>query len=273
MITVDELSKVLRDLLKQVFMYNCQIDKSKITPEEEKDIENLPVMEIIVNLKEILYNLLQFKRDYIETDLVEANNRSEQLEKMLQKSEAEVRFHIRTENQLKLLIETNQTHIEELENQNSKSGKEVKKLQDKLKALYRLKNDAVLVEKVQMLEENLKDKEKIVDKLENEIRGIKGGLLRNDTDKMLIMKSKEKTEEVKHRIIDGIGNISKIKKFVNEKPIRPLRDRGIRKSAVDSDLTRNIIYDKTYIKPEKAHFRSTSESIRPKSVGRRLPSR
>jgi len=194
---------------------------------------------------------------------------------MLQKSEAEVRSHIRTENQLKLLIETNQTQIEELENQNFKSAKEVKKLQEKLKALYKLKNDAVLVEKIQMLEENLKNKEKIVEKLENEIRGIKGGAgsLRDDSDKVLIKKSKEKTEEVKHRIIDGIGNIGKIKKFVNEKPVRPLRDRGVRKSAVDNDLTRNILYDKTQVRPEKVHFRSTSESLRPKSVGRRLPSR
>lgn len=273
MITVDEVSSILRNLLRQVFVYNCQIENSQITPEEDKDIQDLPILEIIENLKELIYNLLQFKQQMANTEIDEVNKRSEQFEKMLQKSEAEVRNHIRTENQLKLVIENNQSQIEELEKQNLKSVKEVKKIHDRLKAMQRLKSDSMLVEKIQQLEENLKDKERIVGKLENEILSYKGNLARSDSDFMLVGKNNEKVEEAKFRVIEGFVGGNKIKKFVNEKPMRPLRDRNVRKSAAENDLTRNIIYDKMLIKPEKIHFRSTSESIRPKSVGRRIPSR
>lgn len=273
MITVDEVSNILRNLLRQAFIYNCSIEHSQITPEEDKDIEDLPVLEIIENIREIVHNLLRFKQQNFNADVEEANKRSEQFEKMLQKSEAEVRNHIRSENQLKLIIENNQSQIEELEKQNLKSVKEVKKMHDRLKAMQKLKSDAMLVEKIQQLEGDLRDKERVVGKLEKEILSFKGNLVRNESGNLGSVKVEEKGEEAKFRVIEGFVGGNKIKKFVNEKPMRPLRERNIRKSAAENDLTRNIIYDKMLIKPEKIHFRSTSESIRPKSVGRRIPSR
>jgi hypothetical protein len=109
------LENALYEMFRFAFITNCHLDDSSVTADELETLEELTIEEVLENLKDLVTDLLNFKRDFRSTDKAELAHRSEQFENMLQKLEAEVRNHIRVEHQLKLHIEANQNKIEELE--------------------------------------------------------------------------------------------------------------------------------------------------------------
>ena len=107
-------NKALREIFKKAFITNCNLDDTSITEEETQALEELDEGEIVENIKNIIDNLLGFKSIYKSTTSGELSTRCDQLEKMLQKQESEVRNHIKLEHQLKLLIESLQEKIKNL---------------------------------------------------------------------------------------------------------------------------------------------------------------
>lgn len=286
MSTSNLLSKQLRELFKEVFVENCNIEESSMTKEESDTIEEIDDNEVIENLKDIISNLLSFKRDFKNADSAELVKKTSQFETMLQKLEAEVRRHISVEHQLKLHIETSQTHTEDLENENYKHLTEIKDLQEKVKSFTKIKNDKknlkILNEKVAKLEEDLKKKDFLIKKLENEVVELRAAIQSPhfEPEKLLFNKMRGKREEeyedIKQKFEEKSMGLQKIQKIIQEKSVRNNRDRNkiVRKSANESDMIRNKIFDIKLASKiiNKTHIRSTSEQVRAKSVGRRPPS-
>ncbi|OMJ79933.1 hypothetical protein SteCoe_19916 [Stentor coeruleus] len=284
--TSNELSKQLRELLKEIFIENCNIEESSMTKEESDTIEDIDDSEILENLKDIITNLLSFKRDFKNADSAELIKKTNQFEMMLQKLEAEVRRHISVQHQLKLHIETSQTHTEDLENENCKHLNEIKDLQDKVKSFAKVKNDKknikILTEKVNKLEEDLKKKDFLIKKLENEVAELRAATqsAHFESEKLLFNKIRGKREEdyedIKHKFEEKSIGLQKIQKIIQEKSIKNNRERNkiIRKSANESDMIRNKIFEIKLSSKiiNKTHIRSTSEQVRAKSVSRRPPS-
>lgn len=265
---IQEITLLLRSLFKSAFTQKCSIEDTLITSDEEKSIQNLTLINIIHHLQELLQDLIDFKKNILNSEVADILKQNDQIEKMLQKSEAEVRFHIRTENQLKIMIESNQIQIDELEKTNQKNLNEIKKLHEKFKTGTKSNNEKILADRTHYMEQCLKDKEKIIEKLEQEIISLRG-INKSESDNYYSTKSRDKDNA--H---DDSRFLNKLKRFANEKPIRPIRDRSIRKSAFDGDFSKNLLVGKvSNRKVEKIHFRSTSENIRHKSAGRRAPSR
>ena len=82
--------------------------------EEEEALENVDTYTVIEYIRNSFDILLNLKMEETRRSSVEGGNH-EDLEKMLQKLEGDVRQHIRVEQQLKLHIESVQERLEEQE--------------------------------------------------------------------------------------------------------------------------------------------------------------
>ena len=130
-IDVHHLEKGLYQLFKYAFTTNCCLDDESTTQEELQTLEELENSEVLENLKDLVLGLLKYKKECKTSEISELIQRSEQLEKLLQKLEAEVRGHIRVQHQLKLHIELNQQRINDLEKVELENNKIIKDLEEK----------------------------------------------------------------------------------------------------------------------------------------------
>ena len=280
------LDKEVRDLFLKVFTANCMIEDSGITPEEVNTIRQIDIHDVIENLTDLITNLITFKQEYINSNEGELVKRSEQFEALLQKSEAEVRNHISVEHQLKLHIESNQIISDNLELENNKHISEIKELQEKVKYAGKLKIDRKeskeALEKITRLEERLQKKQMVINKLETELQETRETLRMHIGDKEKYNykggkdKKEEVIEEIKKKFEEKAVGLQKLQKLIRESSAKTSKERNkvIRKSINDNDLSRNHIGEiKITSRALKAHVRSTSEHIRPRSVGNRPPSR
>ena len=286
---ISELEKQLKDIFITTFTKNCNIEGSEMTKEEADTINEIDISEVLENLKDVINNLLIFKQEYINTDKAELIKRNEQFESMLQKSEAEVRTHIRVEHQLKLHIESDQIHSEDLEKENIKYLNEIKELKEKAKAYEKNKIDRkesrIYLEKIAKLEDNLLNKEATISKLEAEVSSLKEILESplSGNEKFNFKKGLERRNDdykgLKQKFEDKAVGLQKLQKLIREKSAKPNKERGklIRNSINDTnDITRTKRSEDVINSSSaygKLHNRSISEHVRPKSVGKRPPSR
>lgn len=132
------LLHMLKDLFRESYATNCQLENDPVTDEDLATLEDLDGEELIDNLKNLLNELLDFKRNLQASDKTELYKRSEQLEGLLQKLEGDVRQHIRVttpqlEHQLKLHIDgLNAKQAEVLKNKDH-SDQSVEELRQLLK--------------------------------------------------------------------------------------------------------------------------------------------
>jgi len=117
----------LKALFAFAYSTSCLLDDQPLTPSEQQTIRELEDLEVLDNLKALLVDLLNVKRDVKATEQAELKQRNEKFEGMLQKLEAEVRTHIRIEQQLRLHLEAAQARVEELTTVQC-AGKEGEKL-------------------------------------------------------------------------------------------------------------------------------------------------
>lgn len=276
MTDINEAITHIRKLFLSVFSTNCKLDGSEITQNEIDTIDEFDFFEILENLKEIINGLFAFKKEYLTSEKAELVKRSEQFEKMLQKLEAEIRNHIRTEHELKLHIETTQNTLEDLKHQNTKQVSEIKDLQSKLKLFKKVVKPKDMTEKILKLEEQVREKNEIIQKMEKDFGDLKTSFSKSDSDKLLGKKSKEKFEEIKQKIGEKVAGLQNLHKIFQDN-VKAKRDRNQtnRKSAnyVDGNPTKLAHIKITSKVAEKKHNRSTSEQVRPRSAKRRAPSR
>ena len=275
-----ELYLKLRELLKDIFIAKCHLEEASMTNEEEESINELDSNELIENIKDIIYELISFKREFLKLDKAELIKRSEQFEIMLQKLEAEVRNHISIEHQLKLHIENNQAQTEELEGKNNKYIEQIRELNEKIKnnAKGHIDKKEIRdnIEKIEKLEHNLMKKDMIIKQLEAEIyknkRNTEVGESRdNNAKKNEYKRGKEKSEDIeaiKQKFEEKAADLMKIEQIIREKNTpKPMKERkqSLRKSINESDSVKHKIVDsKNSIKlKSRSHSRSSSDQARP----------
>lgn len=188
-----DIEKTLREIFKSSFINNCALDDASVTEDELQTLEELDQSELVDNLKSLIDTLLNFKSNCKSTGSGELATRCDQLEKMLQKQESEVRNHIKTEHQLKLHIDSLQHQITELEKLNTEAKLSLKEMEDKgfetmqaklLKIEARFQNELNKMvkeyreeqkknEKIKKLEEMYEKKEKAFVKLQQDYFRIK----------------------------------------------------------------------------------------------------
>ncbi|CAG9320977.1 unnamed protein product [Blepharisma stoltei] len=217
-----DLNKTLHEFFCYVFSTNCHIDEASVTSEEMRTLEELDSLEVFENLKEIVLELLRFKKDHTKSDNAELIQKNEQFETLLQKSEAEVRNHIRVEHQLKLHIESSQNRIDELEKLNAQlnrkrddgnnSDKNADKEVDiKLKEFEeRLQNELKKVASKQ--KENKKEvNEKIVKEFEQQLQKYAEELEKKDK---IISRLKEECMKLKSKLEEKLDETEKLKQEI-----------------------------------------------------------
>jgi hypothetical protein len=208
--------QVFKDLFKQSFITNCHLDDASVTTEELDTLDELDNLEVLENLKDLLESLLNFKSNVRAESSGELATRCEQLEKMLQKQESEVRAHIRNEHQLKLHLdamqqklidtETNlqeaQNVIKDLESHGHESmNTKLKKIEDrfqgelsKLATQYKTEIGTANVqsERLQKMEGLYEKKEKSFIKLQQDFEKMKGLLYETTKECKALKKEIEK---------------------------------------------------------------------------------
>lgn len=154
-----EVEDGFTDLFKYAYVTNCKLEEEELTQEEKETLEDLDPLEVLENFKDLVMDLLAFKREFKASDKSELAKRTEQFEAMLQKLESEVRNHIRVEQQLKLHLEAAQSRVEELEKGND-SAKLLKELAAKEKEVEDLRSRGPVKDlelKLRHLEEKYKE--------------------------------------------------------------------------------------------------------------------
>ena len=132
-VVISDLETGLKAVFRMMYLANCEIEGEEVTSEDQQTLDDLDSIETLENLKDLSQDLLNCKRDFRLTDKSELETRCQQFETMLQKLEADVRVHIRVEQQLKLHVEAAQARIEEL--QSGVGVRRVQELEDRLKTM------------------------------------------------------------------------------------------------------------------------------------------
>jgi hypothetical protein len=151
------LPEALRSIFTFAFSTNCHLDEASVTDEERETLATLDLTELFENFKDLIMDLLRFKQKFKHSDMAELANRSEQFETIIQKLEAKVRSHIGVEQQLKLLIETQQGQLDNL--QKGADEKKTVVLSDEMKGLK---------EKITEFEKEAKKKDSDIFRLNHE---------------------------------------------------------------------------------------------------------
>lgn len=110
-----DFEKTLHQLFSFAFISNCELMDEKLPPEELETLQDLDTAEVLENFKDLVVELLDYKRSNLKSDKSDLIQQNEQFEEMLQKLEGEVRNHIRIEQQLKLHLESSQAKLDETE--------------------------------------------------------------------------------------------------------------------------------------------------------------
>lgn len=270
--TSQDFEKSFYELFRYSFITNCHLDEASVTGEELETLEELTTEEVLENFRDLINDLLNFKKEFKSTDKAELAQRTEQFENMLQKLEAEVRNHIRIEHQLKLHIESNQNKIEELERFKTEAQEKLSHYEDgKTTASKGEKNiqkvEAECMKLKLLLEEKVLECEKLKKELEN--KGKKQE------------KSTSSIDYLKKRMEEKVSELSKIQKIMKEKnekvPVK-VPDRKKKKSLDEN--TRNTPSPFRSAKesegnwaesrpstakktPSRSHVRSNSDQTRP----------
>jgi hypothetical protein len=220
-IQLEDFEQGFHELFKQAFVINCNLDEESVTSQESKILQNLDTTEILENFKDLVIDLLKFKKDYISSDKAELASRNEQFEKMLQKLESQVRNHIRIEHQLKLHIENSQQRILELEKLDNDNKLHIKLLEEKsggknfikLSELEKIKKE--MDEKIKNLVEAIDKKDKAFNKIDHENSKLKN-LLEEKTRECEVMRKEiikiRKLASPSRKELSTIGNLETLNK-------------------------------------------------------------
>ncbi|OMJ85900.1 hypothetical protein SteCoe_12675 [Stentor coeruleus] len=259
-----DFTKGFKELFSKSFIANCHLDDASITKEELDTLQELDNHEVLENMRDLIESLLSFKTNCKSDGAGEIALRCEQLEKLLQKQESEVRGHIRNEHQLKLHVDALQQKLLDLEAKYHEAQANIKEMesrgcesmQTKLKKLesrfqselsriaarYRANPDSPQTnEKYQKLEEMYEQKEKSYIKLQQDFNKIKN-LLEETTKQCKALK-----KEIEKYGIGAISNDALTKR---------------KEESVERHFTKSHITSKSSTQNRsKRHFRQRSDDM------------
>jgi hypothetical protein len=101
--------KGLHELFKYAFITNCHLDDESMTLEEAKTMDTFDPIDLLENFKDLILNLLSFKKKSKNQDLCESV-----IESLVKKHEEEIKGHLVLEQELKAQLEHARVREDEL---------------------------------------------------------------------------------------------------------------------------------------------------------------
>ena len=273
-----KLEKEIRNLFKDTYLANCKLENIQTSVSEATEASKDDIFNVISNLRLIITSLLSFKQSSILDDKSELIQRNEQFENMLQKLEADIRNHIRVENQLKLHIESNQVQTAKIE---TEKNKEIKTLNEQLKSFNTEKTsskESEYLEKIEILENSLAKKDKIIYKLEIDFVKLKTMIEANERrpKKAEKFEKKKKFEDLKDKIEQKKLGLQRIQTLLKQNSVPKVKDRSRSskkpRNEVESYKTKSPKDKLISNLIQSTHVRSISEKVRYNSIERRTAS-
>ena len=260
----------LQDLFRYAYATNCHLDNYAVTSNELTSIKTFSPLELLENFKDLLLNLLTFKKNNLEQQTKESRVLSLSTQHQL-----EVQYHIKLQSELKHLLSTSISREEHLLIAHEKALRRIKDLEthqansEKYRDWEEIKDD--LTQKIQNLNEKIDEKETYMNKLENENLRLRE-MLEEKFIEIEILKKNMKRRLIKGKESRSLLNIEVSKKNLETKALELIknqqrikennvapynlkdRNRENRKSYNSQDFSELIIRASS-----KAHRRSSSD--------------
>ena len=206
-----EIERGIRELFRYAFITNCHLDESEVTKREIDAVESLDSVDILEGFKELIIALLKFKKD---SKSERKDNVLIQYELLLQKLETELRDHLRTEQQLKITIESLKQKLSESEKNCIVANLKIKDSEETLKTEnvtdYNLKSQ----KKYSSLNTQLQEFKKIQIEKMAEIRNMQKVSSKNyETEK----RHEQPIDFIKKKLEEKSKEIAKIQDKIREK--------------------------------------------------------
>lgn len=165
-----EIVKGLQELFKYAFVTNCHLDNDSATLEESETIKTLDPLELLENFKDLILNLLNFKKKFITYEDTSSNN---EIIKTRHESELQYRFLIETDlrSQLENAKIREENLIRTYESALSKSRSYNNEVIEKFTSEHLSKWEVIkqeLTNKISALNDKIESREAYTKKLEGE---------------------------------------------------------------------------------------------------------
>lgn len=155
-----KLEQKIKELFKYTYTSNCKLEDISTTPEQIEMLLSVDVSIILENLSLLIDSLILFKQNSLNEEKTSLIQQNEQLETLLQKLEAEIRNHIRLQQELKI-------QNEEAESEKTQYLEEIKSLTYQIKHQSKTRqNSSDFSGKIEQLENSLVKKNNLIHKLE-----------------------------------------------------------------------------------------------------------
>ncbi|OMJ72797.1 hypothetical protein SteCoe_28687 [Stentor coeruleus] len=166
----NEIVKGLQELFKYAFVTNCHLDNDSATLEESETIKTLDPLELLENFKDLILNLLNFKKKFITSEDIPSNN---EIIKTRHESELQYRYLIETDlrSQLENAKIREENLIRTYESALSKSRSYNTETIEKFTSEHLSKWEAIkqeLTNKISALNDKIESREAYTKKLESE---------------------------------------------------------------------------------------------------------
>lgn len=155
-----KLESKIKELFKYTYTTNCKLEDIHTTSEQIDMLLSVDICIVLENLSLLIDSLILFKQNSLQEEKSSLIQQNEQLESLLQKLEAEIRNHIRLQQELKI-------QNEEVEIEKFQYLQEIKTLTSQIKLQSKTrKNSSDFSDKIEQLESSLVKKNSLIHKLE-----------------------------------------------------------------------------------------------------------
>ena len=213
----------LQDLFRYAYATNCHLDNYAVTANELNSIQTFSTLELLENFKDLLLNLLTFKKNNFEQQSKESR-----LLSLSTQHQLELQYHIKLQSELKHLLSNSISREEQLLVAHEKALKRVKDLEtqqvnSELKRDWQeIKEDFTL--KIQNLNEKIDEKEAYMQKLENENYRLRE-MLEEKFIEIEILKKNIKKRLPKGKESRGLLHFDLSKKNLEDKALELLKNK------------------------------------------------
>lgn len=258
----NDLALGLAELFKYAFVANCHLNDDCITDEDSKAIEEFDQIDLLENFKDLILNLLKFKKEFKGKDPTHANAYVIQCENELQN-------HQRIESELRIQLELSKIREEKLLKIYESASLRIKELEsassNQSESIFKWENLQLnLRERMKELSDKAEINEKNVKRLESENFRLRTMLEEKFIEIEILKKSVGKPKR-------SVGKVKDLKKHIEEKS-EPLIHQKLREKSSSKSILRESNRENRRPsglaeipkpeKPLKCHHRSYSDQCK-----------
>lgn len=202
----------LQDLFRYAYATNCHLDNYSVTADELSSIYTFSALELLENFKDLLLNLLNFKKNFRGQQSKET--------RLAAQFQVELEYHITLQNELRNMLSTSVSREEQLVKIHEKAVQRIEELEalqsNTEKALNWQGIREELSQKILELNQKIDQRECIMHKLESENSRLRT-LLEEKFIEIEILKKNMKKKVARVKDSKSYLNIDLTKKHLEEK--------------------------------------------------------